>query len=334
MSDSPRKTVLTAAQPTGILTIGNYLGAIKYWAKLVDEYECLFPLVDMHAITVPYVPAELRQRTRSLVAQYIACGLDPEKCNLFIQSHVTGHAELAWVLGCLTPLGELQRMTQFKDKTAKGSPINSGLFFYPVLMAADILLYNADLVPVGEDQKQHLELARNVAERFNSNYSETFKIPEPKIAATAARVLSLQDPAKKMSKSDENQGATILLNDSPDVIDKKISRAVTDSGSEVKAGSDKPGVTNLLSIMCGFSGRSIEELQSEFFGVGYGDFKKRVAEVVIEGLRPIREKFESVNDDKAYLDGVLKEGEEVAQKKAYKILSKVHRKVGFVERFR
>lgn len=334
MNESPRKTVLTAAQPTGILTIGNYLGAIKHWATLLDDYDCLFPLVDMHAITAPYVPAELRQRTRSLVAQYIACGLDPEKCNLFIQSHITGHAELAWVLGCLTPLGELQRMTQFKDKTAKGAPINSGLFFYPVLMAADILLYNADLVPVGEDQKQHLELTRNLAERFNSNYSETFRIPEPKIAETAARVLSLQDPTKKMSKSDDNQGAYILLNDSPDVIEKKINRAVTDSGTEVKAGSEKPGLTNLLSIMGGFSGRSIEELESEFAGVGYGDFKKRVADVVIEGLRLIREKFKEVNDDKAYLDAVLKQGAEHAQKKACKILSKVHRKVGFVERFR
>ena len=334
MSDSPRKTVLTAAQPTGILTIGNYLGAIKHWATLLDDFECLFPLVDMHAITVPYVPGELRQRTRSLVAQYIACGLDPEKCTLFIQSHVTGHAELAWVLGCLTPLGELQRMTQFKDKTAKGAPINAGLFFYPVLMAADILLYNADLVPVGEDQKQHLELARNVAERFNHTYSETFKIPEPKIATTAARVLSLQDPTKKMSKSDENQGAYILLTDSPDLIRKKITRAVTDSGSEVKAGPDKEGVTNLLSLMSGFSGKSVEELEGEFVGAGYGDFKKQVAEVVVEGLRPIREKFEEVDQDKAYLDGVLKAGAEVAQKKAYKILSKVNRKVGFLERFR
>ena len=334
MSDSERKTVLTAAQPTGILTIGNYLGAIKNWAALLDDHECLFPLVDMHAITVPYQPVDLRKRTRSLVAQYIACGLDPEKCTLFIQSHVVGHAELAWVLGCLTPIGELQRMTQFKDKTSKGAPINSGLLFYPVLMAADILLYNADMVPVGEDQKQHLELARNIAERFNHTYSETFKIPEPKIGSTGARVLSLQDPTKKMSKSDDNQGAYILLTDEPDVVRKKIARAVTDSGSEVKSGPEKPGITNLLSIMSGFSGRSVEELEAEFVGKGYGDFKKAAGEVVVEGLRPIRERFEEVEQDKAYLDGVLKSGAETAQKKAYKILSKVYRKVGFVERFR
>ncbi|MDA0346227.1 MAG: tryptophan--tRNA ligase [Verrucomicrobia bacterium] len=334
MSDSDRKTVLTAAQPTGILTIGNYLGAIKQWGSLLDDHDCLFPLVDMHAITVPYVPSELRLRTRSLVAQYIACGLDPERCTLFIQSHVVGHADLAWVLGCLTPLGELQRMTQFKEKTAKGAPVNSGLLFYPVLMAADILLYNADLVPVGEDQKQHLELARNVAERFNHTYSETFKIPEPQIATTGARVLSLQDPTRKMSKSDDNQGAYILLTDDPDQIRKKIARSVTDSGSEVKSDPDKGGITNLLSIMAGFSGKSVEEHEMEFVGKGYGDFKKAVGEVVVEGLRPIRERFIEVVEDKTYLDSVLKAGAEVAQKKAYKILSKVQRKVGFVERFR
>ena len=334
MSAIERKTVLTAAQPTGILTIGNYLGAMKNWAAMLDDHECLFPLVDMHAITVPYEPADLRKRTRSLVAQYIACGLDPERCTLFIQSHVVGHAELAWVLGCLTPIGELQRMTQFKDKTAKGAPINSGLLFYPVLMAADILLYNADIVPVGEDQKQHLELARNIAERFNHTYSETFKIPEPQIGATGARVLSLQDPTRKMSKSDDNQGSYILLTDEPDLIRKKIARAVTDSGSEVRSGPDKPGISNLLSIMGAFSGKSLEDLQAEFEGRGYGDFKKAAAEVVVEGLRPIRERFEEVDKDQAYLDAVLKGGAEFAQKKAYKILSKVYRKVGFVERFR
>lgn len=334
MSDSEKKTVLTAAQPSGILTIGNYLGAIKHWTSMLDDNDCLFPIVNMHAITVPYAPADLRLRTRSLVAQYIACGLDPEKCTIFIQSHVVGHAELAWVLGCLTPLGELQRMTQFKDKTAKGAPVNSGLLFYPVLMAADILLYNADIVPVGEDQKQHLELARNIAERFNHSYSETFKIPEPQIATTGARILSLQDPTRKMSKSDDNQGAYLLLTDQPDQIRKKISRAVTDSGSEVRSGPDKAGVTNLLSIMSGFTGKAVEEHEAEFVGKGYGDFKKAVGEVVVEGLRPIRNRFEEVIEDKAYLDGVLKSGADIAQGKAYKMLSKVHRKVGFVERFR
>lgn len=334
MSDSEKKIVLTAAQPSGILTIGNYLGAIRHWTSMLDDNDCLFPIVNMHAITVPYTPADLRLRTRSLVAQYIACGLDPEKCTIFIQSHVVGHAELAWVFGCLTPLGELQRMTQFKDKTAKGAPVNSGLLFYPVLMAADILLYNADIVPVGEDQKQHLELARNIAERFNHSYSQTFKIPEPRIATTGARILSLQDATRKMSKSDDNQGAYLLLTDEPDQIRKKILRAVTDSGSEVRSGPDKAGVTNLLSIMSGFTGKSVEEHEAEFVGKGYGDFKKAVGEVVVEGLRPIRNRFEEVIEDKAYLDGVLKSGADIAQGKAYKMLSKVHRKVGFVERFR
>jgi tryptophanyl-tRNA synthetase len=334
MSESIRKTVLTAAQPTGILTIGNYLGAIKQWTSLLDDNDCLFPLVDMHAITVPYDPADLRQRTRSLVAQYIACGLDPERCTLFIQSHVVGHAELAWVLGCLTPIGELQRMTQFKDKTTKGTPINAGLLFYPVLMAADILLYNADIVPVGEDQKQHIELARNIAERFNHTYSDTFKIPEPQMATTGARILSLHDPSRKMSKSDDNRSSYILLTDTPDDIRKKVARAVTDSGSEIKAGPDKAGITNLLVIMSGFSGKPVKNYEAEFAGAGYGDFKKAVGEVVVEGLRPIRERFEEVQEDKSYLDGVLKAGAEAAQKKAYKIMSKVYRKVGFVERFR
>jgi len=334
MSESIRKTVLTAAQPTGILTIGNYLGAIKQWTSLLDDNDCLFPLVDMHAITVPYDPADLRQRTRSLVAQYIACGLDPERCTLFIQSHVVGHAELAWVLGCLTPIGELQRMTQFKDKTTKGTPINAGLLFYPVLMAADILLYNADIVPVGEDQKQHIELARNIAERFNHTYSDTFKILEPQMATTGARILSLHDPSRKMSKSDDNRSSYILLTDTPDDIRKKVARAVTDSGSEIKAGPDKAGITNLLVIMSGFSGKPVKNYEAEFAGAGYGDFKKAVGEVVVEGLRPIRERFEEVQEDKSYLDGVLKAGAEAAQKKAYKIMSKVYRKVGFVERFR
>ncbi len=334
MSDSAKKTVLTAAQPTGILTIGNYLGAIRHWASMLDDAECLFPLVNMHAITVPYEPADLRNRTRSLAAQYIACGLDPEKCSIFVQSHVIGHADLAWILGCLTPLGELQRMTQFKEKTDKGAPVNSGLLFYPVLMAADILLYNADIVPVGEDQKQHLELARNIAQRFNSTYSETFTIPEPRIATTGARIMSLQEPTRKMSKSDENQGSYIQLTDTPDQIRKKLARAVTDSGSEIRAGEDKPGVTNLLAIMSSFLDKPMDVCAAEFEGKGYGDFKKAVGEVVVEGLAPIRERYEEVINDKGYLDSVLKAGADTAQKKAYKILSKVQRKVGFVERFR
>jgi len=335
MSEATQKTVLTAAQPTGILTIGNYLGAIRHWANMLDDNECFFPIVNMHAITVPYVPSDLRQRTRSLAAQYIACGLDPERCSLFVQSHVIGHAELAWVLGCLTPIGELQRMTQFKDKSSRQSgPINSGLLYYPVLMAADILLYNADVVPVGEDQKQHLELARNIAERFNNTYSETFKVPDPQIASSGGRIMSLQDPERKMSKSDDSDAAFILLTDEASQIRKKLARAVTDSGSEVKAGPDKPGVSNLLNIYSGFTGKDIAACEAEFEGKGYGDFKKAVAEAVVEGIEPIRTRYQELMDDKKYLDGVLKRGADVAQKKAYKVLGKVYRKIGFVERGR
>ncbi len=335
MDQPTRKTVLSAAQTTGILTIGNYLGAIRHWVRLIEDHECFFPLVDMHAITVtPYVPAQLRKHTRSLAAQFIACGLDPKKCTLFIQSHVVGHAELAWVLGCLTPVGDLQRMTQFKDKIRKGAPINSGLLFYPVLMAADILLYNADMVPVGEDQKQHLELARNVAERFNHTYSETFKVPEPKIPSTASRIMSLQNPQRKMSKSDPNRASYILLTDEPDQIRKKIGRAVTDSGREVRLGPDKPGITNLLSIMSGFTGDSMEICTEQFAGCGYSSFKMAVAEVVVEGLDPIRTRYNDIISDPAYLDSVLKAGAEAAQKKAFRMLGKVNRKVGYVERFR
>lgn len=334
MDEPTRKTVLSAAQTTGILTIGNYLGAIRHWVRLIEDHECFFPLVDMHAITTtPYLPAQLRKHTRSLAAQYIACGLDPKKCTLFIQSHVLGHAELAWILGCLTPVGDLQRMTQFKDKIEKGAPINSGLLFYPVLMAADILLYNADMVPVGEDQKQHLELVRNVAERFNNTYSETFKVPEPKIPSTASRIMSLQKPERKMSKSDPNRASYILLTDEPDQIRKKIARAVTDSGREVRPGPDKPGITNLLSIMSGFTEKSIDECAARFAGEGYSLFKKAVAEVVVDGLGPIRTRYKEIISDPAYLDSVLKAGAAAAQKRAFRMLNKVNRKVGFVERF-
>jgi len=335
MSDATQKTILTGAQPTGILTIGNYLGAIRHWVDLMNDHDCFFFIADMHAITVPYVPADLRMRTRSLAAQYIACGLDPERSNIFVQSHVTGHSELAWLLSCLTPIGELQRMTQFKDKSANQSgPINSGLLYYPVLMAADVLLYNADAVPVGEDQKQHLELTRNVAERFNSVYSDTFKVPEPLIASTGGRIMSLQDPSRKMSKSDDSDAAYILLTDEPAQIRKKLARAVTDSGSEVKASPEKPGVTNLLNIYSVFTGKSLEDCEAEFEGKGYGDFKKAVGEAVVEGIDPIRTRYNELMQDKAYLDSVLKRGAEAAQKRAYRMMSKVYRKAGFVERAR
>lgn len=331
--DKEKPLILTGAKPSGEMTLGNYLGAIKNWNTMQATSECLFPVVDMHALTVRYVPADLRKRTQMFVAQYIACGLDPDKSHIFIQSHVIGHAELSWVLSCICPIGDLQRMTQFKEKSSKpGASINAGLLFYPVLMAADILLYNADLVPVGEDQKQHLEMARNLAQRFNTTYSETFKIPEPYIAKTGARIMSLQNPERKMSKSDENANDYILLLDPPEVIRKKILSAVTDSGSEVRASEEKPGVTNLLNILSSVTGKPIADLEHEFTGKGYGDFKKSVAEAVIASLEPVQKRYQELMKNKDYLNEVLKKGAEHAQGRAYKTLSKVYRKVGFLER--
>jgi tryptophanyl-tRNA synthetase len=354
MSD-PKKVILTCAQPTGVLTMGNYLGAVKNWATMLDDYECYFGVVDQHAITVKYTPAELRKNTLSCVAQYIACGVDPERAAIFVQSHVTGHTELAWVLSCMTPIGDLQRMTQFKEKAAKlgfsvaegeaanalkfahegaraGASINAGLLMYPVLMAADILLYNADAVPVGNDQRQHLELCRDLAQRFNHNYSDTFTVPEAYIAPTGARIMSLQEPTRKMSKSDENLSATLYILDSPDQLRKKIMSAVTDSGSEIRATEDKPGVSNLLQIHTAISGQSTAELEAHFVGKGYGDLKKAVAEVVVSALDPVRKRYEALIKDKAYLESVLGQGAIAAQKRAYKVLGKVYRKAGFVER--
>ena len=352
-----KPVILTCAQPTGVLTLGNYLGAVKNWATLLDDYRCYFGIVDLHAITAKYTPAELRKNTLSCVAQYIACGLDPERSNIFIQSHVTGHTELAWLLSCITPIGDLQRMTQFKEKAAKlgfkvssnpeandlvfthegarqGASLNSGLLMYPVLMAADILLYNADAVPVGNDQKQHLELCRDLAQRFNSAYSETFKIPEPYIPKAGARIMSLQEPAQKMSKSDENRNATLYILDPVDALRKKIMSAVTDSGSEIMASEDKPGVSNLLQIYSALSSRSIADLETQFAGKGYGELKKDVADCVIASLEPVQKRYNELFQDRAYLESVLKAGAEAAQKRAYKLLSKVYRKAGFVERLR
>ncbi|MGB0257706.1 MAG: tryptophan--tRNA ligase [Coraliomargarita sp.] len=352
MSDE-KKVILTCAQPTGVLTMGNYLGAVKNWATMLDDYNCYFGVVDQHAITVKYTPSDLRKNTLSCVAQYIACGLDPERANIFIQSHVIGHTELAWLLSCITPIGDLQRMTQFKEKAAKlgfkssddsnelkfshegaraGASVNSGLLMYPVLMAADILLYNADAVPVGNDQRQHLELCRDLAQRFNHNYSETFTIPEPFIPKAGARIMSLQDPTRKMSKSDENQSATLYILDKPDVLKKKIMSAVTDSGSEIKATEEKPGVSNLLQIHTAISGTPTAELEASFVGKGYGDLKKEVADVVIGALEPVQQRYDELIKDKKYLESVLKSGAGEAQKRAYKILAKVYRKAGFVER--
>ncbi len=325
--------VLTCAQPTAQLHLGNLLGAVRNWTELIEGNEAYFGIVDLHAITVPYVPAELRRNCLDLVAQYIACGLDPERCHIFIQSHVHGHTELAWVLGCLCPLGQLERMTQFKDKArSRGESVGAGLLFYPVLMAADILLYNADLVPVGEDQKQHLELTRDLAEKFNHTYSPTFTVPEPVIKTTGARIMSLQDPARKMSKSDEQTAGTLFLFDAPALTRKKIMSAVTDSGSEVRAAEDKPGVTNLLEIFSVVTGTPVPALEARFAGKGYGDFKAAVADAVLEMLAPIQARYQAIKDDKVYLNGVLKAGADAAQKRAYKTLGKVYRKAGLPDR--
>lgn len=354
----PKSVILTCAQPTGNLTLGNYLGAVRNWSEMLDQHECYFGIVDLHAITTPFEPAVLRQNTYQCVAQYIACGLNPDKCHQFVQSHVIGHTELAWVLTCLTPIGELQRMTQFKDKAAKlgfktaetDSPdgeikfshegaraqasINAGLLCYPVLMASDILLYNADLVPVGEDQRQHLELCRDLAQRFNHQYSETFVIPEPYVPKTGSRIMSLADPTRKMSKSDDNDRATLFILDEPDQIRKKIASAVTDSGSEIRATADKPGVSNLLTIHSGLSGRPVAELEEHFSGKGYGELKSELTELVSESLAPVRSRYRELIKDKAHLKTVLAQGAAAAQKRAYKILAKVYRKVGFPERER
>ena len=356
-SGKPKPTILTCAQPTGVLTLGNYLGAVRNWSEMLDNHDCYFGIVDLHAITTPSEPAVLRQNVFQCVAQYIACGLDPQKCHQFVQSHVMGHTELAWVLTCITPIGELQRMTQFKDKAAKlgfkisentegddlkfehqgaraQASINAGLLCYPVLMAADILLYNAHLVPVGEDQRQHLELCRDLAQRFNHQYSETFVIPEPYIPKQGAKIMSLADPSRKMSKSDDNERATLYILDEPDRIRKKIASAVTDSGSEIKATPEKSGVTNLLTIHSALSGKSIPDLEEHFSGKGYGELKSELTEIITESLSPVRNKYKELIEDKSYLKSVLAEGAGAAQKRAYKILSKVYRKVGFPDRER
>ena len=325
------KTVLSGVQPSGNLTIGNYLGAIKNFSAFTDEYKPFYCVVDLHAITVRQVPAELRRRTYETLALYIASGLDPEKNVLFVQSHVPAHAELGWILDCYTMFGELSRMTQFKDKSAKHADnINAGLFTYPTLMAADILLYQADLVPIGADQKQHLELARNIADRFNQVYGETFTVPEPYIPKSGMKIMSLQEPTLKMSKSDPNPNAVVRILDPRDEILRKFKRAVTDSGAEVRFSPDKPGVSNLMTIYSCFSGKSFAEIEAEFAGKGYGDFKLAVGEVTADALAPVQNEFNRLMGDKAYLEAVMKSGAEQASYYARKTLSKVRRKIGFV----
>ena len=328
--ESQKKRILSGIQPTGTFTLGNYIGAVRNWGLLQQEYECIYMVANMHAITVRQTPADLRRQTREAAALLLACGIDPKESILFVQSHVPAHAELNWVLACNTQFGELGRMTQFKDKSAKHADnVNAGLFTYPVLMAADILIYNADLVPVGADQKQHLELARNIAARFNGVYGDTLVVPEPYIPKTGARIMSLQEPEKKMSKSDTNAKGYISLADSPDVIAKKIKSAVTDSEGCVRFAEGKDGINNLMGIYSCCTGKTFEEIEAEFAGRGYGDFKGAVAEAVVEELRPVQEEFARLMGDKAYLEKCAKEGAEKASRIAYKTLSKVMRKVGF-----
>lgn len=330
-----KKVLFSGMQATGSLTLGNYLGALKNWVSLSDEYECFYSVVDMHSITIRQDPAELRKRARALLTLYIAAGLDPEKNCLYYQSHVSGHAELAWILNCFTYMGELNRMTQFKDKSAKHADnINAGLYTYPVLMAADILLYQADVVPVGKDQLQHLELTRGVAQRFNNIFGDVFTIPEPYVGKVGAKIMSLQDPAKKMSKSDENPNASIYLMDDPDTIIRKCKRAVTDSEATIAYRDEQPGIKNLIDIYSACTGSTPEEVVREFDGKGYGDFKMAVGEAVVSVLKPLQSRVAELEKDKAYIDGIIKNNAEKAQYFANKTLRKVQKKVGFPERVR
>ena len=329
-----KKVMLSGIQPSGDLHLGNYLGAVKNWADRAEEFDCYYFMADLHSITVRQNPADLRRRSVAQLAQYIACGLDPEKNTLFIQSHVHEHAELGWILTCYTMFGELSRMTQFKDKSAKNAEnINGGLFTYPALMAADILLYQPDYVPVGQDQKQHCELTRDVAIRFNNIYGETFKVPEPYIPKVGARIMSLTLPTSKMSKSDP--AGCVFLMDSPDDVARKFKRAVTDSDTEncVRyAPEEKPGVANLMNIYSSVTGKTFDEIEKEFAGMGYGKFKPAVGDAVVEALRPIRENAERMIADKAYLQQVYTDGAQRASYVARKTLRKVYKRVGFVEK--
>jgi len=331
-----KKIILSGIKPTGSPTLGSYLGALKNWASLANEYDCFYMVVDMHAITTRHVPAELRKLQYEQIALFIACGISPDKNTLFIQSHVPAHAQLAWVLNCYTMFGELSRMTQFKDKSAKNEDnINAGLFTYPTLQAADILLYQADLVPVGADQKQHVEITRDIAVRFNGIYGDVFKLPEPYIPEVGARIMDLQNPANKMSKSEIADGGCVLILDKPEDIMRSFKRAVTDSETSVHFDVDnKPGISNLMQIYSVCTGKDFKEIENDFTGKGYGDFKLVVGEAVVELFRPIREEAFRLLDDKAYLEGVLKEGAEKASYIANKTLRKVYKKIGFIEKIR
>lgn len=328
-----KKTIYSGIQPSGILTLGNYLGAVKNWALLQEEYNCYYGVVDMHAITVRQNPTELRRRCADTLALILAAGVDPEKHTVYFQSHVGAHAELMWILNCFTYMGELSRMTQFKEKSARHADnINSGLYTYPVLMAADILLYLADLVPVGSDQRQHLEITRDIATRFNGIYGDVFVIPEAYIPKAGARIMSLQSPEKKMSKSDENVNGFIALLDDENTIRAKIRRAVTDSDGEIRISEDKPGVTNLLSIYAAINKITPEAAEKEFSGQNYGTLKSAVADAIVAELAPLQQRYFEIRKDKDYLNKVASEGAEKAASVAYKTLAKVQRKIGFAPR--
>ncbi|MGO3752177.1 MAG: tryptophan--tRNA ligase [Peptoniphilaceae bacterium] len=327
-----KKIVYSGIQPSGSLTIGNYIGALKNFIGLQDDYNCLYCIVDMHAITMPQVPKDLRKNTLDVLALYLAAGLDPEKSIIYIQSHVPQHVELGWMLNSITSMGQLQRMTQFKDKSLKSKEVLAGILNYPILMAADILLYQTDFVPVGEDQRQHIELTRDLAQKFNSRYSDTFTIPDILTPKVGARIMSLQDPRYKMSKSDIDKNAFILLLDSEDDTRRKIKRAVTDSLGEFNYNDEQAGLKNLINIYIAFSGMTSEEIVEKYKNLGYGVFKEDLAELVVEGLRPLRNRFNEIRNNKEYLEKVYKEGAEKASYLANKTLRKVYKKMGFIGR--
>ena len=327
-----KKVVLSGVQPSGSLTIGNYLGAIQNFSRLQEDYECIYAIADLHSITVPQVAKDLRRRTYEVLALYMACNVDPEKSTIFVQSHVPQHLELSWVLSSISYMGQLSRMTQFKDKAKKSEEnLNAALFTYPVLMAADILLYQTDFVPVGEDQRQHLELARDLAIRFNSKYSDTFKVPDNLIRKETGKIYSLKDPSVKMSKSSEDENSYILMLDDPKTIERKIKRAVTDSDANFCYSDDQPGLKNLINIYQAFSNESVEDIVKQYEGESYGPFKNDLAELIIDSLRPIQEEYNRLINDKAYLEEVMAKGASKASYLANKTLRKVYRKVGFVQ---
>ena len=329
--NNEKPVLLSGIQPTGNLTVGNYIGALKNWVNLQETHDCIFMLADLHAITIRQDPAVLFRRCLEFTALYLACGIDPMKNTIFIQSHVPGHTQLLWVLNCFVHMGDLRRMTQFKDKTNEHPDnIRVGLFDYPVLMAADILLYETDLVPVGDDQKQHLEFTRDIAHRMNHYYGGVFKLPKSYIPDTGARIMALQNPRVKMSKSDKNQNNYIALLDAPDVIRKKIKQAVTDSGKSIRFDPSKPGISNLMTIYTSITGQSMESIQAQYAGSGYAEFKKALTEIIIEFLIPIQKRYRSISSDSEELLSKLNKGATQAHERSQHMINKVHHALGFI----